>query len=88
MRTEYAFSDAQKKAIAEIDKKIFALQLQKAAIMSVTPIRCVFGIDGDDDLKDMHEWAKFNSLLGEPLIREGVVKIVPYEKESEDLSEE
>lgn len=78
---EYSFTEGQKQAIAEIDRKIFELQLQKAAILSVTPLKCKIELDEEEDLKDEKEWVRVNPYFGEPLIREGVVKIVPYKKE-------
>lgn len=85
---EYSFSEGQKQAIAEIDRKIFELQLQKAAILSVTPLKCKIELDRDDEIDGRINWERFNLLFGQPLIREGVVKIVPYDpKESKVLSE-
>lgn len=79
---EYSLSEGQKQAIAEIDRKIFELQLQKAAILSVTPLKCKIELDRDDEINGRINWERFNPLLGQPFIREeGVVKIVPYEKE-------
>lgn len=88
VNSKYSLSEGQKQAIAEIDRKIFELQLQKAAILSVTPLKCKIELDEEEDLRDKHEWVKVNPLFGERIIDPNVVvKIVPYEKEkrSDDL---
>lgn len=82
VNSEYSLSEGQKQAIAEIDRKIFELQLQKAAILSVTPLQCKIELDRDDEIDGRINWERFNPLLSQPFIREeGVIKIVPYEKE-------
>ena len=96
MRTEYSLSDWQKERIAMIRNQIDMLQTELASIYATAEIRVIteseeeegyvrrtFQLDEGDDLADTKNWVKNNPWLhfGEPLIREGVVKIVPYEKE-------
>lgn len=71
--------------IQSIDKKIFALQLQKQFLLA--PETIIFGapwpkMDYEDDLKDKQEWVRVNPCFGERIIDPNVVvKIKPYEKE-------
>lgn len=97
MRTEYVLSDWQKERIAMIRNQIDMLQTELASILATAKIRVItegeeeedyirrtFQLDEEDDLTDTKNWVKNNPWLqfGESLIREeGVVNIVPYEKE-------
>lgn len=76
MRTEYILSDWQKERVAMIRNQIDMLQTELASIYATAKIRVIT----ESEEEEGYVRRTFQH-FGQPLIREGVVKIVPYDKE-------
>lgn len=69
MKTEYILTDEQKKRIAELNAKIFDLQMQIGAIYLMSPVRYITETEEECD-----NVRKYISYMDTPL-KQSVVKI-------------